>query len=752
MMNFKWNRCFSRLASPAGVKRVRQSPIARVEDLELRTLLSANLPVAVSDTYFVDQGSTLTATTSVLANDTDADGDTISQAVLQNDVTHGSLTLNANGTFTYSPVAGFTGSDSFTYFAKDIAHNETSSSAATVTINVTTNAPPVVDPVTLSTTVNTALAGTLTGTDADGDILTFTEGSAAATHGSVVVNSDGAFTFTPVTGFAGAATFTYRANDGSADSADATVTINVTSTTNTAPAVSPVTFSTSVGTAVSGTLSGTDAEGNTLTFSEGSTTATHGTVAINPNGTFTFTPAGGFSGVATFSYKASDGHLSSDDAVVTINVATEVNTAPVVSPMTLSTAKNTAVSGALTGVDADGDTLTFSKGNVGETHGKVVINPNGTFTFTPKNGFTGVATFSYKASDGKLTSNTATVTINVGAAANTAPVVGPVTISTSVNSALSGTLSGTDAEGDTLTFSEGSTAATHGTVVIHSNGTFTFTPTNGFTGVAAFSYLASDGKLTSNQATVTVHVNAQANSAPTVVNGSGATTENSTFNGSLVSLATDPEGDSLTFAVASQPEHGSVNVNADGTFTFTPENGFSGTTSFTFTASDGSLTSLPATFSIAVSEVNQGGFDLVLQETVKVSKRPNSPTPLDPNAAVTNVAAGTNFANAQLTASFQSSADQKKDRLVVIKHGAVDVKGRKVFVNGHQVATIVSKAKKGGSLQINFNSNVTQASIEAVLQRIAMQTNPGASDGARTVQLQLSADGLTATDSIVVTV
>ncbi|MDB5340043.1 MAG: repeat-containing protein [Planctomycetaceae bacterium] len=748
MAKFHWSHWVLQFMSAKG-RKGRRASVARIEGLEDRALLTANLPLAVNDIYAVDQNTTLTATTSVLANDTDADGDTISEAVLQNNVTHGSLTLNTNGTFTYTPTTGFSGSDSFTYLAKDATHNELSASPATVTLNVTTNAAPTVSAVTLSTTTNTAVSGTLTGTDANGDTLTFAEGATTETNGTVAINPTGAFTFTPTAGFTGVATFSYRANDGSLNSNDATVTINVNASANSAPVVNPVTLSTTTNTAVSGTLTGTDANGDTLTFAEGSTTETHGTVVINPNGSFTFTPTAGFTGTATFSYKANDGSLNSNDATVTINVSASANTAPVVNPVTLSTTTSTAVSGTLTGTDANGDTLTFFEGSTAETHGTVVINPNGSFTFTPTAGFTGAATFSYKANDGSLNSNDATVTINVSASANTAPVVNAVTVSTTTSTAVSGTLTGTDANGDSLTFSEGSTTETHGTVFNNPNGSFTFTPTAGVTGVATFSYKANDGTLNSSDATVTVNVLASANTVPAVINGTGTTGVNAALNGSLVSLATDAEGDTLTFAAASQPANGTVNVNSNGTFTFTPDSGFVGTTSFTFTASDGSLTSTPATFTIVVSDLTQGSLDLNLAESVDVSSNPSSPTPLDPTVTLTNVASGTNFANAQLNVSFVSGVDSKKDRLVVIKHGgAVEVKGKKVLVDGTQVATITSSNRKGSALHVNFNSSATEASVNAVLQRIAIQTRPSTNSGIRVVQFQVVADGTTATDTI----
>jgi VCBS repeat-containing protein len=98
-------------------------------------------PVANSDTYTSPEDTTLTVPApgaGILANDTDVDGNTLT-AVLVSDVNHGTLALNADGSFTYTPVADYNGPDSFTYRAVD---GSATGNVATVTINVT----PVSDP------------------------------------------------------------------------------------------------------------------------------------------------------------------------------------------------------------------------------------------------------------------------------------------------------------------------------------------------------------------------------------------------------------------------------------------------------------------------------------------------------------------------------------------------------------------------------------------------------------------------------
>ena len=133
----------------------------------------------------------------VLENDSDADDDTLS-AVLVGATGHGSLTLNSDGSFTYTPDAGFSGTDSFTYSASDSTNN---SNTVTVSINVhAVNHPPVAVDDDYSTSEDTALEippllGVLANdTDEDGDYLIAVLVNNAS-HGIVGLNSDGFFTY-----------------------------------------------------------------------------------------------------------------------------------------------------------------------------------------------------------------------------------------------------------------------------------------------------------------------------------------------------------------------------------------------------------------------------------------------------------------------------------------------------------------------------------------------------------------------------
>jgi VCBS repeat-containing protein len=186
-------------------------------------------PVAAADTFGVVHDRTLTvaAAAGVLGNDASIPAGHPLTANLLAGPSHGTLTLNANGSFTYKPAAGYVGTDSFTYFAKDGLFT---SDPATVTLNVT-DQNPVAGNDSYKTGKGRALIVTTGGllandTDADGDPLT----AALATgpsHGTVTVNPNGSFTYTPAAGYVGPDSFTYVANDKARDSAAGIVTVSV---------------------------------------------------------------------------------------------------------------------------------------------------------------------------------------------------------------------------------------------------------------------------------------------------------------------------------------------------------------------------------------------------------------------------------------------------------------------------------------------------------------------------------------------
>ena len=273
----------------------------------------------MADSYTASEDATLNVSVpGVLGNDTDADGDTLT-AVVVTGPSHGSLALNTDGSFSYSPVANFNGPDSFTYKAND---GTADSNIATVSIAVAAvNDAPVAANGTLTTTEDTPASGTLVATDGDGDALTYaivgngTKGSAAITNAAT-----GAFTYTPNANANGLDSITFKANDGTADSNIATIAIAITAV-NDAPVASDGSLTTLEDTPASGTLVASDVDGDALTYAiVGNGTKGSATITNVATGAFTYTPNANANGTDSITFKASDGTVDSNTATVSITI------------------------------------------------------------------------------------------------------------------------------------------------------------------------------------------------------------------------------------------------------------------------------------------------------------------------------------------------------------------------------------------------------------------------------------------------
>ncbi len=606
------------VTNQAGIYCVVVSGVCGAPVTNCTTLTIQNrAPVASDDAHSIAEDSTLTIIAAgILANDGDIDGDTLS-AVLVSDVSHGTLSLNSNGAFTYTPSLNYTGVDTFTYRASD---TQLESGTATVTITITpvNDSPVALDDsysVNEDTTLTIPLPGVLANdSDVDGDVLRAVLISNVA-HGTLSLSNNGAFVYTPSLNYTGIDAFTYRATDGALTSTVATVTIAVLPL-NDVPVANNDAYTiledTTLGIPAPGLLTNDfDVDGNSLTTLLVSDVA-HGSLAFSNSGAFIYTPSLNYTGVDVFAYRVTDGALTSSVATVTITIL-PVNDRPVVADDAYTTTEDTMLTVPTPGVlgndyDVDGDVLRTVLVDA-PTNGLVLLLPTGSIAYQPNTNYNGIDTFTYRAYDGSLTSSLATVTITI-LPANDAPVA--------VNDAYS------VLEDTTLTISSPGVLAndidvesplvsvlvsnvSHGTLSLSNNGAFVYTPSLNYTGIDAFVYLATDGVLTSGVATVTITVT-PVNDAPVAVADDFYTTlEDTTLTiPSLGVLANDidVDGDPLVSLLVSNVTHGTLSLSNNGAFVYTPSLNYTGIDFFVYHATDGVLTSGVAVVTITVLPVN----------------------------------------------------------------------------------------------------------------------------------------------------
>ncbi|MDX9843479.1 MAG: Ig-like domain-containing protein [Aquabacterium sp.] len=548
----------------------------------------------------------------VLASD--ADGDTLSYAP-GTPPTNGSVTVNPDGTWTYQPKPDYNGSDSFTVTVTDPQGGTT-----TVTINV--GITPVDDATvvvndTASVDEDSAVVIDVLANDADIDsakspVASITQGS----NGTVVINTDGTLIYTPKANFSGADSFTYTNAEGN------TATVNVTvNPLNDKPVVDPTSpnynpntgnysVTTDEDQPVSGKVLASDADGDTLSYAPG-TPPTNGSVTVGTDGAWTYTPNPDYNGSDSFTVTVTDPQGGA--TTVTVNVGVNaVNDAPVANPDSLTAVEDTAATysaAQLLGNDTDIDSTTLSIASVtAGKGGSVVLNADGTVTFTPNADFTGVADFTYTVSDGALTSEPATVTVNV-APVNDLPVIDPnspnynpnsgnYSVTTDEDQPVSGQVLASDPEGGALSYAAG-TGPSNGSVTVNPDGTWTYQPKPDYNGSDSFTVTVTDPQ--GGATTVTVNVGITPVDDATVVAGDTASVDEDSFV-IIDVLANDSDIDSAKSPVASvsQGSNGTVAINADGTLTYTPKPNFSGADSFTYTNAEGNT----ATVSVTVKPIN----------------------------------------------------------------------------------------------------------------------------------------------------
>ena len=584
-------------------------------------------PVATADSYTTAEDTALTATLGVddlLRNDSDLDGDTLTvNTTPVVDVGHGTLLLNAGGTFTYTPDTDYTGADSFTYQVGD-GHGGTAQ--ATVTITVTTaNDPPT----------STGLADVSVEEDAPNTVIDLfaafadTEDADASLTYTIIANSNpGLFSVTAVNGAAGTLTLDYAANaHGTADlTVRATdsgglwvestfmVTVNPV---NDAPTTIPVTLTAiaedsgaRVITQAELLANANDVDGPSLSATGLAISSGNGTLVNNGNGTWTYTPAANDDTPVSFSYTVTDGSLSAAGSA-TLDI-TPVNDAPTTTPVTLTAIAEDSGARLITQAellananDVDRPSLSATGLAISSGNGTLVDNGNGTWTYTPASNDDTSVSFSYTVTDGTLSAaGSATLDITPVNDAPLLAAIGNRTINEGGALNFAATATDVDVPANVLTYKLSGAPA--GATINATSGAFSWTPTEAQgPGSYSFDVVVSDSQGGSDSETITVTVNAVggSNNVPVALTDAGTTQEDMPVTLDLTGNDTDPDGDRLTVSIVTPAAHGTLSVSG-GQVMYTPNADWNGDDGFTYAISDGNGGAASANVSIAVNPVN----------------------------------------------------------------------------------------------------------------------------------------------------
>ncbi|MBS9976894.1 tandem-95 repeat protein, partial [Vibrio alginolyticus] len=554
-------------------------------------------PVAKDDTVVTDEDTPVTI--DVLPNDTDIDGDTLSIQSASVPEAQGTVEI-VDGKLVFTPAENFNGDVEITYTVTD--GSLTDQATVNVTVNAVNDAPVVESNIADQTlaedftpytiNLNTAFSDV---DNVDGD-LTF---SVSGNSNIQVAIVNGIATFTPTADWNGSETLTFTATDPSSESVSQTVNFTVAPVADIVADKATVVEDTPT---IIKVLGNDTFEGDDKVVSlDTNNGPANGTVSVNPDGSITYTPNDNYHGTDSFTYIVTSGGVS-ESTKVNVDV-TPVNDAPVAKDDTAVTDEDTPVTIDVlpNDTDIDGDTLSIDSASVPSDQGTVEI-VDGKLVFTPAENFHGDAEITYTVSDGALTDQ-ATVNVTVNAV-NDTPVVEsnladqtlaedftPYTIN--LNTAFSD-VDNVDGE---LTFSVSGNSNVNVSI---ENGIATISPTADWNGSETLTFMATDPSGESVSQTVNFTVAPVADivadnatvveDTPTIINVLG----NDTFEGSdkVVSLDTN-----------NGPANGTVSVNPDGSVTYTPNDNYHGTDSFTYIVTSGGV-SESTTVNVDVTPVN----------------------------------------------------------------------------------------------------------------------------------------------------
>ncbi len=637
-----------------------QSPITKTDSFEyyaidlqgnrsntatvtLQQVLPGKVPgfAANDDHYAMHQGETLNNTgLNLLDNDLTIPWWPIPmQTRLDQSPSNGSLTLNNDGSFVYTPNTGFVGTDTFSYFAVDGIYYYPP--AATVTIDVAAvqtpgNNPPQGQPesytVNLGSTLSLTAPGILTN-DLDPDNQPPNLPNAGLTavlvsdvsEGTLSLNTDGSFDYTSTGTTAGTDSFVYYAQDANNNtSSNITVTINLTQPPITNVVINSDHYNIHQGdqliTASSNSVISNDQfNGVTGLTAVVDKQPIHGTLAFNSDGTFTYTPDSTYTGDDRFSYYLTDGTTNyAPHGSVTISIVSTSNRIPAAGSTPIidthsdhyCTQKSSLITTAGYGVLNNDINNANSTGNLATglsatlstnvSNGTLSLNSDGSFTYIANSGFTGQDSFSYIATSTQGTTTTQGTTVSLvidpnGCGKQIQLVANDDHFILNKNQRFNNT-SFNMLDNDSLTSQTGmqaklAKATTHGTVTVNTDGSVFYTPNQDFFGTDSFTYYFELNGQHSNTAHVFIDV-LDANEPPlseldhfTIYNDSA----NSFSAPGVLINDIDPETNDYTGLIAvihTLPQHGTLSMNSDGSFTYTPQTNYVGDDSFTYYAID----------------------------------------------------------------------------------------------------------------------------------------------------------------------
>jgi len=563
------------------------------------TVNPVNDPIEANpDTIEIEEDST--ALIYVLGNDVNVDDDSLTVSITDEPL-HGNAIVLTNGTIVYQPNNNYNGEDILNYTITS-SSGDTSSSSVTITVT------PVNDPIIanddmISTMEDTAveIEVLINDQNVDGDSLTVINSTVPA-FGTVILNNNGTVTYIPNSDFNGQDSFVYTISSENGDTSSATVMVTVD------PVNDPIfanddTSSTDEDVAVNISILSNDenVDNDTLTVTI-SNNSPHGITTVNADNTITFVPDMNFNGDTSFQYTITSPSGDIDTALVTVTV-NPVNDPIIAHDNIVSTLEDTAIEIEVLAndINVDEDSLIISA-TTSPQNGTIVVNTNGTITYTPFLNFHGADTFTYTISSPNDT-DTATVTINVFSSDDPLTAIND-TVTCDEDSFVTIPVVENDFNPDgTITSVSIVSAPSNGEVSVNNDNTVTYIPDADYNGTDMFDYQITSSDGSTATATVTIDI-LPINDPIIALTDIVELQEDTPVDIDVLANDRNADSDALSITAVGSPSHGQVVINADNTITYIPDPNYNGEDSFTYTITSDSGDIDIGTVSLTVTSVN----------------------------------------------------------------------------------------------------------------------------------------------------
>ena len=571
-----------------------------------------------------DQNVSVTEQTSYIINlvASDADGDALTYSIV--DTSSNGTAVLSGRTVTYTSNSDTAVSDSFTFKVND---GVSDSSKATVTITITpiNDSPTANSQSNVNADENIEKSITLTGSDAEGDNLSFIlvtapkngrlldpgNGNKTIFNGTL---SSNLVTYLSTSDKATSDSFVFKSYDGNSVSENASVSISINQVNDSPIAIGDdIVLTEEVPTNI--VLTATDPDGSTPTIFK-ITSLTNGNLTDPGNGnsvitagttlkgnTVTFT-SNNLANSDSFTFVANDGFLDSKESTVTIKIITD---APTANPQNVTAIEQVDKKITLLGTDKEGDNLTYiisslpttgilKDGGVTITAVQLPKNTTNTDLVYNSNSDTVLTdNFKFKVNDGISDSSAAIVSITIDPVNDKPVAIAQSNVVATEQTLLAITLNGTDPDGDVLTYTIVDIPTNGTAVLLGSKLSYT---SNSDTAISdSFTFKVNDGKLDSNKATVSIVIT-PINDSPIPVSQNLTTIEDIKLEITLT--ASDPDDTVLTYLIEGAPVNGTTTI-IDNKVTYTPDLGYYGNDAFIFRANDGKISGTAGFVEISIT-------------------------------------------------------------------------------------------------------------------------------------------------------